>query len=99
MYNIPQLKTTNSKLFSLSDKNVSLKNEKESENVRRVTKDGNFLPLCFLFGGWGGKKTKAGGKDYKGKRLFNKGSKIKVPIVFIHSPILLKPTNRNTGKQ
>lgn len=75
-----------------------MKNEKKSENVfseecHKTLFDGNFL---FSFGG-GREEAKAGGINYK--EIFSRDFKIKVLAVFIHLPILLKPTNLNTGKQ
>lgn len=96
LYNIPQLKTTNSKLFSLSNRNLSLKNQKNlkmSQESLKTLLDGNFLPVCFLLEGR--EETKTGGKDYKGKRLFNKDSKIKVPIVSFHSFSYTTETNKS----
>lgn len=55
-----------------------------------------YLSVYFLFGG---REEKDWRKRLWKKKDFHGGSKIKVPIVFIHSSILLKPTNTHTGKQ
>lgn len=54
------------------------------------------MKTLFSFGG-SREEQKAGGINYK--EIFNRDFKIKVLVVFIHFPILLKPTNLNTGKQ